>query len=170
MKELRKRKPNRLAGYDYNRTGYYFLTLCVVERHPILRCRGAQCAPAVGLPDLSHAGKVTEQAICGIAVHYPHVSVEKYVIMPNHIHMILRIDHGRTLCAPTMRDAEQNMVARVVKHMKEYVTKTIGYSVWQKSYHDHIIRNEADYLRIWNYIETNPEKWREDRYYTEKEV
>ena len=62
------------------------------------------------------------------------------------------------------------MVARVVKHMKAYVTKMIGYSIWQKSYHDHIIRNEADYPRIWNYIDTNPEKWREDRYYTEKEV
>ena len=135
-----------------------------------MRCRGAQCAPAAGLPELSYAGMVTEQAILGIAAHYPHVSVEKYVIMPNHIHMILRIDRGRTRCAPTKDDAERNMVARVVKHMKAYVTKTIGYSIWQKSYHDHIIRNEADYLRIWNYIDTNPEKWREDRYYTEKEV
>lgn len=170
MKELRKRKPNRLSGFDYSSPGYYFLTICVIERYPILRCRGAQCAPAVEFPNLSYAGKVTEQAICEIALHYPHVSVEKYVIMPNHIHMILHIGNGRTLCAPTTRDAEQSMVARVVKHMKEHVTKTIGYSIWQKSYHDHIIRNEADYLRIWNYIETNPEKWREDRYYTEKEV
>ncbi len=53
--------------------------------------------------------------------------------------------------------------------LKEVVTKSIGYSIWQKGYHDHIIRGEADYLRIWNYIDTNPAKWREDCYYTETE-
>ena len=49
--------------------------------------------------------------------------------------------------------------------MKEAVTKSVGFPIWQKSYHDHIIRNEADYRRIWEYIDTNPAKWREDCYY-----
>jgi len=116
---------------------------------------------------LTTAGKVTQQAICAISEHYPHVSVEKYVIMPNHIHMILCVNRGRTLCAPTKRESQRSVVARVIKHMKEYVTKSIGYSIWQKGYHDHIIRNEADYLRIWEYIDTNPQKWSEDCYYKE---
>ena len=51
--------------------------------------------------------------------------------------------------------------------MKEAVTKSVGFPIWQKSYHDHIIRDEADYRRIWEYIDNNPAKWREDCYYEE---
>ena len=83
--------------------------------------------------------------------------------MPNHIHMILTLaeDGGRTMCAPTHRPA----IPQIVHGMKEAITKTIGFSIWQKSYHDHIIRNDADYRRIWQYIGNNPAKWREDCYY-----
>ena len=165
--ELRERKPLRLEQYDYDSPGCYFITICVKEKHPVLWCRGAQCAPADTGPKLSEVGEVIREAILRISRAYPHVSVEKYVIMPNHIHMILQVNRGRTLCAPTQPFARRPIVARVVKHMKEYVTKTIGFSIWQKSYHDHIIRDEADYLRIWEYIDTNPAKWREDRYYEE---
>lgn len=92
--------------------------------------------------------------------------VEKYVVMPNHIHLMLRIEGtGRTLCAPTPVGA----VPRIIKAMKETVTKCARSPVWQKGYHDHIVRGEADYLRIWNYIDTNPAKWREDCYYCQNE-
>lgn len=165
--EPRERKKLRLTGYDYNQTGCYFLTICTKEKHPILWRRGAQCAPADGDLPLSEAGEAVQTAIFRIAEHYPHVSVEKYVIMPNHIHMILCVNNGRTLCAPTQSSAKGNLVSRVVKHMKESVTKSIGYSIWQKSYHDHIVRNDADYRRVWEYIDTNPLQWREDCYYEE---
>ena len=159
------RKPNRLAGYDYRQPGCYFITICVKNHRSIL-CRGAQCAPVWELPPLTEIGRITEQAIQSIHHHYPHVLVDKYVIMPNHIHFILRIeDSGRTLCAPTPIVS----VPRIIKAMKEVVTKRAGFPVWQKGYHDHIIRNEADYLRIWDYIQTNPAKWREDCYFTETE-
>ena len=109
---------------------------------------------------------MAEQAIQGIPHHYPHVFVDKYVVMPNHIHLILRIEgDGRTLCAPTSAVSGP----RIIKAMKEAVTKRAGFSLWQKGYHDHIIRNDADYLRIWDYIHTNPAKWREDCYFTETE-
>lgn len=87
--------------------------------------------------------------------------------MPNHIHMILTLaeDRGRTMCAPTHRPT----IPQIVHGMKEAITKTVGFPIWQKSYHDHIIRNEADYLRIWEYIDTNPIKWREDCYFKEEE-
>lgn len=87
--------------------------------------------------------------------------------MPNHIHLLLRIeaDNGRTVCAPTTKP----LVSRVVWGFKQYVTRQLGRSIWQKNYHDHIVRNEADYLRIWQYIDTNPTKWCEDCYYTEVE-
>jgi hypothetical protein len=51
--------------------------------------------------------------------------------------------------------------------MKESVTKSIGYSIWQKSYHDHIIRGDADYRRVWEYIDTNPARWHEDCFFEE---
>lgn len=89
--------------------------------------------------------------------------------MPNHVHLLLCIrgfeNNGRTMCAPTKNVS----IAHVIKMLKEVVTKSIGYSIWQKGYHDHIIRSEADYLRIWDYIDTNPAKWREDCYYCQPE-
>lgn len=155
------RKPNRLTHFDYSQPGYYFITICTKNHHSILR-RGAQCAPAP-LPPLTSAGLAAERFLLEIPVHYPMISVDHYVVMPNHVHLILVITaghigtDGRTMCAPT--------VSRVVRGWKEAVTKQIGVSIWQKSFHDHIIRNETDYLRIWNYIDTNPAKWREDCYY-----
>ena len=57
----------------------------------------------------------------------------------------------------------------MIRYLKRSVTQRLGENVWQHSYHDHIVRNDADYLRIWNYMETNPAKWREDCYFTETE-
>jgi REP element-mobilizing transposase RayT len=171
----------RLEGWDYSSQGYYYITICVQKKAELL-CqqplrRGAQCAPDANVPLQSHdprgtptfpltdEGREVERAILQIPMHYDRLIVDKYVIMPNHVHLILAIrakDHvtgadGRTLCAPT--------ISRVVRMMKEAVTKKVGYSFWQKSYHDHIIRNEADYRRIWQYIDTNPAQWHTDDYY-----
>lgn len=116
---------------------------------------------------MTQAGEIAEQSIQNIERHYHGISVDKYVIMPNHIHLLLRIEanSGRTMCAPTAKP----LIGRVVWGFKAAVTKRVGGAIWQKGYHDHIIRNEADYLRIWQYIDTNPAKWREDCYYTEVE-
>jgi REP element-mobilizing transposase RayT len=119
------------------------------------------------MPDqfpLTEIGEVVEAAINQIPEHYPFAQVDKYVIMPNHIHLIIILSntdtHGRTLCAPT--------ISQIMKQMKETVTKHIGFSIWQKSFHDHIIRNEPDYLRIWEYVDTNPQKWEQDCYYSKE--
>ena len=168
--ELHQRKKNRLQGYDYSRPGYYFVTICIEKRAEMLgkvvrECRGAHCAPAHIV--LSDVGQNVEHAILQIPKHHPNVSVDKFVVMPNHVHMIVCLDKndGRAMRAPTCRSS----IPQIVRGMKETVTKTLGYNMWQKSYHDHIIRNEADYRRIWEYIDTNPAKWREDCYYEERE-
>ena len=164
--ELRQRKKNRLQGYDYSRAGCYFITICIEGHAEMLgevvrECRGAHCAPAY--VRLSDIGCVVKNAILQIPKHYQGVYVDKYVVMPNHIHMILVLEGngGRTMCAPTRRSS----IPGILHGMKEAVTKSIGFPIWQKSYHDHIIRNVADYRRIWEYIDTNPAKWREDCYY-----
>lgn len=123
---------------------------------------------------LSSIGKTVNYAINQIPLHYQVVLIDKYVIMPNHIHMIIIInndneknisceeksvnDNGRTLCVRT--------VSRIIKQFKEYVTKQTGYSIWQKSYHDRIIRNEPEYINIAEYIINNPSDWTEDCYYS----
>ena len=56
-------------------------------------------------------------------------------------------------------------ISRIVQQIKGVVTKQIGYSIWQKLFHDHVIRGENDYLKIWQYIDDNPAKWEEDCFY-----
>ena len=161
--ELPIRKLLRLKDWDYGSGGCYFITICTQEREPHFR-RGAQCAPEAGLLPLSEMGKTVERTLLEIPAHYPNVKVDKYVVMPNHIHLILMLgagDGGCTLCAPTPT------LSQVVRMMKETVTKRLGQKIWQKGFYDHIIRNESDYLRIWQYIDTNPAKWTEDEYYEE---
>ena len=98
-------------------------------------------------------------AINNISKKYANVFIDKYVIMPNHIHLIIGIKNGRAMHAPT--------VSNIIGQTKSFVTKQCKLSIWQKSFYDHIIRDENDYLRIWEYIDTNPAKWAEDQYYTE---
>lgn len=167
----RTRKRNRLDGYDYGRAGYYFITICANQRVEFFWESAA--APCVGAdiirpcsPVLSQYGHFVEQAIQGIPQHYAGVVVDKYVIMPNHVHTILSLpwSNGRIISAPTKE------ISTIVGQMKRIVSKQAGFPIWQKSYHDHIIRNEADYRRIWEYIDTNPAKWREDCYYEERRL
>ena len=106
-------------------------------------------------------GKMVDEAIQNIPSAYSALSVDSYVIMPNHIHMLLVIDtdpNGRSMIAPT--------ISTVVRLMKSAVSKDVGHSIWQRSFFDHVIRNEKDYQRIWEYIENNPIKWTDDCFYT----
>ncbi len=175
--ELPKRKPIRLRGYDYAQCGAYFITICVRNRHEMLwnkdtetRTRHQEeCADNLHeMYSLSEYGLIVEQAIKNIPDIYHEVNVIKYVIMPNHVHLLIETvpgtnheENGRLLIAPT--------VSTVVKQFKRSVSKQIGFSFWQKSFHDHIIRNQQDYQMICRYIDENPNKWREDCYYPVKE-
>ena len=169
--DLPRRKPNRLRDYDYSQPGCYFVTICTRDRQHLL---WKEPAPAMGVGAdiirpwtelLSPVGVLVKQVIESIPIHYPNVMLENYVVMPNHVHILLTIgeENGRMLSAPT------TALPTIVGQMKRAAAKCAGVSIWQKGYHDHIVRNDADYLRIWNYMETNPAKWREDCYFTETE-
>lgn len=109
---------------------------------------------------LSKTGEIVRRHIIAIHQHYPAVLVDHYVIMPNHIHLLLVINadaSGRSMIAPT--------ISTVVKMLKDAVSKSVGHAIWQKSFFDHVIRNEKDYQRVWTYIENNPIKWTEDCFY-----
>lgn len=162
--ELRQRKKNRLQGYDYGRPGCYFITICANERAELFWDMVAEnsVGAACGRPPLSVVGLCVQEEIRNLTQTYDALTVEKYIIMPNHVHMILHIHpfvSGRPQAAPT--------IERAINKFKGAATKKSGFPIWQKGYHDHIIRNEADYRRIWEYIDTNPAKWREDCYFEE---
>jgi REP element-mobilizing transposase RayT len=156
VKELPIRKPNRLNHYDYSQSGYYFITVCIKDRHELLGSIdvGANCVR----PCLSEYGRIVEKEIAILSETYNAVSVRNYVIMPNHIHLIVVIgESGRTQFAPT--------ISRIIKQFKGSITKKVGFSIWQRSFHDRIIRNKDEYSRIAEYIENNPYSWQDDCFY-----
>ncbi|HPE94549.1 MAG TPA: transposase [Bacillota bacterium] len=159
--ELPKRKKIRLEGYDYSSAGVYFVTICVVNRNALLWNNvGANCVRPNELPPLSDIGKIVDNEIQKLNTIYENVVVDKYCIMPDHIHaiiMILSDESGRTKFAPTL--------SRIIKQFKGSITKQIGFSIWQKSFHDRIIRNEKGYHEVWQYIDENPLKCQEDGFY-----
>jgi REP element-mobilizing transposase RayT len=162
--ELPERKSNRLIGYDYSINGAYFITICTKNRSMLLGDVEARSARLQNKIALSVYGNVVDETIKRIPFHYPCVSVDKYCLMPNHVHLILRLssnDSGRAMRAPT--------IATVINQMKGYVTKQIGFSLWQKLYYDHVIRNEKEYLKIWEYIDQNYLLWEDDRFFKEPE-
>lgn len=158
--ELPKRKQNRLTEYDYSMPNAYFITICTQNRKNLF-CEnvGAITDRLCNVP-LTNLGKIVQQSIEDIPRYYPSVSVVHFVIMPNHIHLLLQIQtdaDGRSLIAPT--------ISTVVRMMKGAASKQAGFSVWLKGFYDHVVRSQRDYLDIWNYIEGNPGKWEEDVLY-----
>ena len=144
-----ERENPRLRNYDYTSDGYYFITICTKEK---IHYFGEIVD---GIMQYSDIGKVANEGIKKINDVYKFIQLDKYTIMPNHIHIIL-----------ILKKETEISVSRVIKQYKEYITNQIKESIWQKSYYDHIIRNEKDYLRIWKYIDENILKWNLDKYYT----
>ena len=99
-------------------------------------------------------------------VLYENIKVKDYVIMPNHIHLIITVkENGRSGApAPTRANAR---IPRYVSTLKRFVNKECKCDIWQRSYYDHIIRSEADYMEKQKYILANPGKWVEDEYYSQ---
>ena len=165
--DLPKRKQLRLPDYDYSSPGTYFVTICTQNRRCILSDI-AVGADALGGPilNLHTAGRISEKYILSTS-RIPGVQVDKYVIMPNHIHLILRISENdaATVRGPPPAAAPNNPAGGGA--LKMLLNPERGVNIWQRSYHEHVIRGEKDYLEIWEYIDTNPARWAEDRYYGE---
>ena len=152
--ELPNRKKNRLVSFDYSAPFAYFVTLCTQDRKNFFwKNVGAIIDRPEDVP-LTELGVIVRRSIEDIPQHYPMISVDKFVIMPNHVHLLLQIntdEGGRSMIAPTL--------STVVRLMKGAVTKQAGISVWQKGFYDHVVRGQKDYLEIWNYIEGNASEW-----------
>ena len=166
------RKEIRLKGYDYSGAGYYFVTICVKDGHELFGeiVGAASCRPqpssnpsqTFSYLQLTPAGNIVETEIAILLCAYANVTVDKYVVMPNHVHMIICVGgDGRQNAAPTL--------SRIIGQWKRAISIKLGFSPWQRSYHDHIIRDEPEYHRIRQYIDENPATWTEDQYYVAKQ-
>ena len=144
------RKRNRLEGFDYSNDGVYFLTICTADKKCTLGHIAGENENAVTV--LSDRGLLVRTAIERISEWYPFAKVEQYVIMPNHVHLLLALRNARL------------SVSVIVSYMKSYVTRNAGETVWQKSFYDHIVRNAEEYERISGYISQNPANWRRDSF------
>ena len=148
--DVPKRKSPRISGYDYSTPNYYFITICTANRKCIFGKPGK----------LNRFGKIAEDCLLKISTINPDVRIDKYVIMPNHVHAIMVIAD----------DGFQKNIPQIIGQYKMIITKKIRniqpeIEVWQRSFHDHIIRNQERYELIWMYIENNPLKWEDDCFY-----
>ena len=159
------RKPIRLKAYDYSSNGAYFLTLCTKNKAFLF---GHIVGP--GVPDgptvrLSPLGETVQHRLEEMDQTYADLHLDHYVIMPNHIHLLLVLDAPP---GPSGTPAPTNAkIPMFISTLKRLTNREAGMDLWQRSYHDHIIRNDADYLEHLQYIDTNPARWAEDEYYSE---
>ena len=169
--DLPKRKQIRLPDYDYSAPGAYFVTVCTCEKRCILSTITVGAiheSPAVYLTD---AGVIVQRIISCLPQRYPNLAVDHFVIMPNHIHLLLRITEDRAIReSPLQENGSRSLLDKAVGFLKMNSSKAIhalfpDLTVWQRSYHEHVIRGEADYRQILDYIDTNPARWAEDRYF-----
>ena len=163
--EFPKRKQNRLKDYDYDSAGAYFITVCTQDRKCLLSHivgGGAFDAPE---NQLTSMGKIVEKYIQS-GNHIDRVTVEKYVIMPNHVHLLLIVDMvDGTSRAPSPTNA---VIPHFMSTFKRFCHRDIGQKIFQRSYHDHVVRDRQDYLKIWEYIENNPKQWELDCFYVKE--
>ena len=153
------RKLNRLKNYDYSRTGNYFVTICTKNRQ---NCFGEILDGKMNINDY---GKLAETFWLKISEIYPNVQIGEFVIMPNHIHGIIAIVGTEQCSVPT----QCGLLSKIIKSYKDIFTKTIRQQYgdiqfgWQRSYYDHVIRNEESFDKIRAYIQRNPSEWKFDR-------
>ena len=164
--DLPKRKHPRLNNYDYSSAGAYFVTICTHNRRSLLsKVVGRGLAPAE--TELTEYGKIANDELMLISSRYPDVSVDKYVIMPNHIHIVF-IKNGEAAGAsprPTVMDvvcAYKSLTTKKCKKLKPIK------KLFQTSFYEHVIRNRDDYEEVARYIENNPITWQYDELYSEE--
>ena len=190
--EIHYRKSIRLKGYDYSKNGIYFITICTNNRENLFgkiatkniigNSVGAHCMCPEPEMILNQYGKIVEEEIIRTTEIRENILINEYVIMPNHIHMLIEIidnkldgKEGHMQCAPTVEKfgkSTSNSIPTIVKLLKASSTKRInilrdaeGLPVWQRNYHENIIRTEEIYIKVSDYIRNNPLKWEDDMYF-----
>ena len=157
----------RLIGYDYSTPGMYFITVCVKNKRWLLgRVVGCGDFDAPEMV-LSEYGTILNKNLQLMDKKYQHIKIDKYVIMPNHFHVILNITDYKVMTNGLSTSAKpyNSEISKFISLLKRLCNREYDWNIWQTSYYDHIIRDEKDYVEIWNYIDSNVSKWKYDCYY-----
>ncbi|MDD2165558.1 transposase [Glaesserella parasuis] len=161
-----QRKIIRLQKYDYSQNGFYFITVCINNKLCLL---GDIYENKTILND---AGKMIEYWYKEIEKHFNYVYCLDYVIMPNHIHFILNIENSENDKSPSLFSIIQWFKTMTTNHyirnVKENNWAYFNKRLWQRSYYEHIIRNEKSYIEICEYIQNNPLNWQLDKLFSTK--
>ena len=184
MEENKTRKKMRLQNYDYSTCGAYFITVCTDKRQPTLsRIVGDDVLgvpyPTKDIPcsvELLPRGKIVDKYVKQLNDFYDNIQIERYVIMPNHIHIMLFVFPLQTVefdaengtprtSSPTRKVVS---VSQFVETLKRFCNKECGGNIWQRGFYDHIIRGREDYEKIVKYIYENPIRWHYDKLYAKE--
>ena len=158
-----KRKPTRLKNFNYSSTGAYFITICTHDRKPILSDivkpvgDGALDVPIV---QLTQIGKIVERNLLS-SENISNVKIDSYIIMPDHIHIIVFINKNTPSQNGTSKapSPTNETLPHIVSTFKRFCTKDIGYNIFQRSFAEHIIRDIDDYKTRKKYLYENPIRW-----------
>ncbi len=154
MKKLPVRKVIRLPHFDYSGAHSYFITVCAYQKACLFSRISGKRNPRVCLTPIGSF--VRDQILC-ISEKYPSVSVDRFIVMPNHVHMILRFLPTDNLSAPSLPDVMRSWKAQT----SFYAKRDFGAApLFQRSYYEHIIRNREDRRQCALYILYNPINWR----------
>ena len=169
MDKSKNRKMIRLRGADYNCNGVVFLTICTKDRRCILSRIVGTGVPDGPQIELTKYGQIADKYIHQLDDFYDYLSVKSYVIMPNHIHILLLVKGDENGPSRTPVPTVQNSVpSRFVSTFKRFCNKECGMNIWQYRSNDHIIRSRDDYEEHIKYIYENPIRWYYDELYVEE--
>jgi REP element-mobilizing transposase RayT len=183
LQSAARRKSIRLIGHDYSLPGAYFITIVTQGRRNFFGRLLNECFHP------TEEGKWVESIWNGMPDHFPLIRLDDFVVMPNHFHAILWIESSKTnkpslasvSAVPSGVGAELSSaqgltsqstpsLSTIIQVFKSFSTREINKSrgttgpVWQRGFHDHIIRNPEDLENTRNYIRLNPAKWDDDEY------
>ena len=174
--EIKNRKTTRLEMFDYNSVGAYFITVCTQNKQCLLSevkltcvgtgvLDGPQANEEISI-ELTEYGKIADKYINQLNDFYENTSVDDYIIMPNHIHLLINVHENGPSRTPVPTELacvettmQNSIVSRFISTFKRFCNKDYGKNIWQKRSFDHIIRDEKDYNLHVKYIRENPMKW-----------
>jgi len=167
---MKNRKRNRMKGYDYSRNNMYFVTVCVQDRECCfgnIISEGATRELSVhNHMELNAFGEIAQKRLLWLEERYDYVVLHSHIVMPNHIHAIIEIDSNLIEDKKTKIKSLSELMGAYKTTSSKLIHKT-GYLAfkWQRSFHDHIIRNTIAFENISRYIDTNANQWKKDTFF-----
>jgi putative transposase len=171
--KIPRRKSLRLRGHDYSQAGVYFVTIVTRQRELLFG------EITTGEMRLNRRGEIAAQCWQEIPEHFPHAELDAFVVMPNHVHGIVVINDeavevGARHASPLPQQhrpshgVKPGSLSAIIGSFKSAVSRLISLEleeagIWQRGFHDHIIRSDKEWQRSRNYIESNPARWNTDQ-------